>query len=169
MKKSNAFLTFVVLLILALAIVNAMPVSVRYPNQPVVVKPGLNPQLIAPHININLIKIAPASPGNSKPVSVSVNVTSPVTKQDICGLNSSNFKIDTLNVPPYGPAVVIENVLPISSVAINQPMDCDYWLSIVPTSYQGKQYTWVTGTYTLKLSYIQKGQQLAETTFSFRV
>jgi len=166
MKKAKAFLAFIVLLIFAVSMVNAALPVIR-PSQPVVVKP--NPQLIAPSINVNLIKIAPASPGNSKPVNVGVKVISGVTHLDICGLNASNFSMDTLTVPPGGPAIVIENVFPISSVAINQPMSCDYWLYIVPTSYQGNQYTWVTGTYTLKLYYVANGQQLANKTFSFRV
>jgi hypothetical protein len=114
------------------------------------VKPSFNPQLFVPYIHVNLIKVAPAAPGNSKPVNVTVNVTSRVTKLDICGLNSSNFKID-------GPAY-IANIFPISAVAINQPMTCDYVLSLVPTSPQ------VTGTHALKLDYIQGGQQIANVT-----
>jgi hypothetical protein len=166
MKKAKAFLAFIMLFILALGTVDAAPSVIR-PGQPIVDKP--NPQIIAPSINVNLIKIAPAVPGNSKPVSVSVKVISGVTHQDICGLNASSFSMETLTVPPGGPAIVIKEVLPVSSVAINQPMSCDYWLSLVPTSYQGNQYTWSTGTYTLKLHYVSKGQQLADKTFSFRV
>jgi len=166
MKKAKAFLACIILLILALGAVNAAPPVIR-PGQPIVEKP--NPQLIAPSINVNLIKIAPAASGNSKPVSISVKVISGVTHQDICGLNASNFNMATLTVPPGSPAIVIKEVLPVSSVAINQPMSCDYWLSLVPTSYQGNQYNWITGTYTLKLYYVLKGQQLADRTFSFRV
>jgi hypothetical protein len=166
MKKAEAFLAFIVLLIVAVSMVNAALPVIR-PAQSVAVMP--NPQLIAPSININLIKIAPASPGNSEPVNVGVKVISGLTQQDICGLDASNFNLETLTVPPGGPAIVIKNVFPISSVAINQPVSCDYWLHIVPTSYQGKQYTWLTGTYTLKLYYAANGQQLANRTFSFRV
>ncbi|MCX6676661.1 MAG: hypothetical protein NTU95_01785 [Methanothrix sp.] len=154
------------MLIVAVSMVNAALPAIR-PSQTVAVKPY--PQLIAPSINVNLIKIAPASPGNSEPVNVGVKVISGVTHQDICGLDASNFDMDTLAVPPGGPAIVIKNVYPISSVAINQPVSCDYWLYIVPTSYQGNQYTWLTGTYTLKLYYVENGQQLANRTFSFRV
>jgi hypothetical protein len=166
MKKTNAFLAVIVLLIVAISMVNAA--------QPVV-RPGRsiesmqNPQLDAPTINIILIKIAPASAGNSEPVNVGVKVISGATHQDICGLDASNFYLDTLTVPPGGPAIVIKDVLPTSSVAINQPVSCDYWLYLVPTSYQGNQYTWLTGTYTLKLYYVANGQQLANRTFSFRV
>ncbi|MFB3765003.1 MAG: hypothetical protein ACE14P_07110 [Methanotrichaceae archaeon] len=149
-------------------IVNAAPLSVN-PGSSAQVKPGVKPQLLAPYINIALIKIAPASPGNSKPVNISVSVVSPATQKDICGLGASNFKIDTQMVPPYGAAVIIKDVFPISSIAVGQSPNCDYWISLVPTSYNGKQYTWITGTYTLKLYYIQNGQQLANKTFSFRV
>jgi hypothetical protein len=166
MKKAKAFLVVIVLLIFAVSMVNAALPAMR-PSQAFVAKP--NPQLIAPSININLIKIAPASPGNSEPVNVGIKVISGVTQLDICGLDASNFNMDTLTVPPGGPAIVIKNVYPISSVAINQPISCDYWLYLVPTSYQGNQYTWLTGTYTLKLYYVANGQQLANKTFSFRV
>ena len=166
MKKANTFLAVIVLLIVAISMANAA--------QPVI-RPGRsiesmqNPQLNAPTINIDLIKIAPASPGNSEPVNVGVKIISGVTHQDICGLDASNFNLDTLTVPPGGSAIVIKNVFPTSSVAINQPVSCDYWLYLVPTSYQGNQYTWLTGTYTLKLYYVANGQQLADKTFSFRV
>ena len=166
MKKANAFLAVIVLLVAAISMVNAA--------QPVI-RPGRsmesmqNPQLNAPTINIDLIKIAPASPGNSEPVNVGVQIISGVTHQDICGLDASNFNLDTLTVPPGGSAIVIKNVFPTSSVAINQPVSCDYWLYLVPTSYQGNQYTWLTGTYTLKLYYVANGQKLADKTFSFRV
>jgi hypothetical protein len=115
----------------------------------------LNPQLIAPYINVNLIKVAPAAPGNIEPISVNVNITSPVTQQDICGLNGSNFKIE-------GPAL-ITNVYPISSVAVNQPMTCDYWLSIASTS------PWMAGTNALELDYIQGEKQIANATLMFRI
>jgi hypothetical protein len=84
-------------------------------------------------------------------------------------LDASNFNLDTLTVPPGGPAIVIKDVFPTSSVAINQNVSCDYWLYIVPTSYQGNQYAWLTGTYSLKLYYVANGQRIASRTFSFRV
>ena len=166
MKKTKGFLAVIVLLIFAVSMVNAA-LPVMRPSQAFVAKPS--PQQIAPSININSIKIAPASAGNSEPVNVGVKVMSGVTQQDICGLDASNFNMETLTVPPGGSSIVIKNVFPTSSVAINQPISCDYWLYLVPTSYQGNQYTWLTGTYTLKLYYVANGQQLANKTFSFRV
>lgn len=152
MRKASLAL-IVLLLILAASAANAVPQAGKISNP--MVKPSLNPQLFAPYIHVNLVKIAPAAPGNTKPVNISVNVTSRVTHQDICGLNASNFKIN-------GPAQ-ISSVLPISAVAINQPMTCDYWLSIVPNS------PWVTGIHTFELDYIQGGKQLSNATLIFRV
>ena len=153
MRIAKAYLAFIVVLILAVSMVNAVPQAGKISSQ--MIKPSVNPQLLAPYININLIKVAPAAPGNSNPVSVSVNVTSRITQRDICGLGASNFKIE-------GPAY-ISNIYPISAVAVNQPMTCDYWLSIVPT------LPWVTGTHALKLDYIQGGKQISNVTLIFRV
>jgi len=166
MKKAKALLAFIVLLIVAMSVANAAQ-QVSRPGKSI--ESMQNPKLDVPTIDIILIKIAPASPGNSEPVNVGVKVVSGATHQDICGLDASNFNLETLTVPPGGPAIVIKNIYPTSSIAINQPMSCDYWLDIVPTSYQGNQYTWLTGTYTLKLYYIVNGKQLADRTFSFRV
>ena len=63
MKKAKAFLAVIVLLIYAVSMVNAA-LPVMRPSQAFVAKP--NPQLIAPSININLIKIAPASAGDGE-------------------------------------------------------------------------------------------------------
>jgi hypothetical protein len=153
MREAKPYLVFIVLLVLAVGAADAAQQITKLPNP--VMKPTVNPKLYAPIIHINLIKIAPAAAGNSEPISVSVNVTSRVTQEDICGLNASNFNIE-------GPAS-ITNVYPISSVAINQPMSCDYWLSIVPNS------PWVSGPKALKLDYMQGGQQISNTTFAFRI
>jgi hypothetical protein len=154
--KNAKSLAIAILLILAVSMANAALPVAKSPSQ----ISTLNPQLLAPHLNINLIKIAPAAAGNNKPVNVSVNVTPSATQQDICGLNATNFKIDTLGMPN---APFIKNVYPISSYAINQPMHCDYWLSIVPA------LQWTTGIYMLKLDYVQGGQQIVSRTFSFRI
>ena len=153
MRIAKAYLAFIVVFILAVSVVCAVP-QVNRISSPTIM-PSINPQLFAPYINVNLIKVAPAAPGNSNPVSVSVNVTSRITHRDICGLNASNFKIE-------GQAH-ISSIYPISAVAVNQPMTCDYWLSIVPTS------PWVTGTHAFKLDYIQGGQTLSNVTLIFRV
>ncbi len=166
MKNAKVLSVFIVLLIVAISLASAAQ-QVSRPGKSI--ESMQKPQLNAPAIDIILIKIAPASPGNGEPVNVGIKVVSGVTKEDICGLDASNFNLETLTVPPGGPAIVIKNIYPTSSVAINQPISCDYWLDMVPTSYQGKQYTWLTGTYTLKLNYVADGQPLASKTFSFRV
>ena len=163
MKKAMAL---IVLLFVAMSVADAAQQVSRPGNS---IASLQKPKLDAPTIDIILIKIAPASPGNSEPVNVGVKVVSSLTGQDICGLEATNFNLETLTVPPGGPAIVLKNIYPTSSVAINQPVSCDYWLDMVPTSYQGNQYTWLTGTYTLKLNYVVDGQQLASKTFSFRV
>ena len=152
MRIAKAYLAFIVVLFLALSMVNAVPQAGKISSP--MIKPG-SPQIFVPYIHVNLIKVAPAAPGNSKPVNVSANVVSRVTQRDICGLNASNFMIE-------GPAH-ISNIFPISAVAVNQPMTCDYWLSIVPTS------PWITGIHTFKLDYIQGGKQIANVTLTFRV
>jgi hypothetical protein len=166
MKNAKALLAFIVLLIVAMNAADAAQQVSRPGNS---IASMQKPKLDAATIEIILIKIAPALPGNSEPINVGVKVVSGVMKQDICGLDATNFNLETLTVPPGGPAIVIKNIYPTSSVAINQPVSCDYWLDMVPTSYQGNQYTWLTGTYTLKLNYVVDGQQIASKTFSFRI
>jgi hypothetical protein len=166
MMKAKMLLVLIVLLIVAMSVADAAQQVNRPGNS---IASMQKPKLDAATIDIILIKIAPASPGNSEPVNVGVKVVSSLTGQDICGLDATNFNLETLTVPPGGPAIIIKNIYPTSSVAINQPVSCNYWLDMVPTSYQGNQYTWLTGTYTLKLNYIVDGQQIASKTFSFRV
>jgi hypothetical protein len=171
MKPLTILVSILIILSILIPLVASLPSALNKPttinpgniilpsasNKPTTINPGnVNTQLFAPYIHVNLIKVAPAAPGNSKPVNVSVNVTSRVTQKDICGLNASNFKID-------GSAFIIANVLPIQAWAINQPTTCDYWLSIVPTS------PWVSGIHGLALGYIQGGQQIANVTLIFRV
>jgi|WetSurMetagenome_2_1015567.scaffolds.fasta_scaffold22305_2 hypothetical protein len=165
-NKEKTLLAFVLMLIVAVSVATAAQ-QVSHPGRSVgsVQSPSLN----APAIEIILIKVAPALPGNSEPVNVGIRIVSGATNQDICGLDASNFNLETLTVPPGGPAIVIKNIYPTSAVAVNQPVSCNYWLDMVPTSYQGSQYTWLTGTYTLKLNYAANGKQLASKVFNFRV
>ena len=166
MIKEKTLLAFVLMLVVAVSMANAAQ-QVSHPGRSIgsVQSPPLSP----PTIEIILIKIAPALPGNSEPVNVGIRVVSGAANQDICGLDAANFNLETLTVPPGGPAIVIKNIYPTSAVAVNQPVSCNYWLDMVPTSYQGSQYTWLTGTYTLKLNYAANGKQLASKAFSFRV
>jgi hypothetical protein len=153
MRKLNDYLAFIVLIILAVGMVSAVPQAGKI-SVPIM-KPTINPKIFAVFIHQNYMKIAPAAAGNTQPLSVNVNVTSAVTKRDICGLNATNFKID-------GPAY-ISNVLATSGVAVNQPMTCDYMLYVTPTS------PWISGTNAFVLNYVQSGQKLANTTLVFRI
>lgn len=166
MNKEKMLLAFVLMLIVAASAATAAQ-QVSHPGRSI--GSMQSPPLSAPTIEVISIKIAPALPGNSEPVNLGIRVVSGATNQDICGLDESNFNLETLTVPPGGPAIVIKNIYPTSAVAVNQPVSCNYWLDMVPTSYQGSQYTWLTGTYTLKLNYMANGKQLASKTFSFRV
>ena len=102
-------------------------------------------------------------------MTVGVKVKSTANQKDICGLNETNFKLETITVPPGGAAVIIEDVFATSSTAVNQPIDCNFWLNLAPTWFQGQQYTWLTGTYTVKLWYVKDGKQISSKIFSFRV
>lgn len=117
-------------------------------------------------INVKPISVGSASPQNSIPVIVTFDVTTP-TNHGICGLTSSNFKLTTLTVPPYGPAVVITSLTQLDSSRV--PHICYYWIRVAPTTYQGKQYKWTKGTYNVRLDYIQGSQVVASKTFSFTV
>jgi hypothetical protein len=166
MNKRRTLLAFVVMLIVVIgAATAAQPVS--HPGRSI--GSLQNPLQNGPAIEVDLIKIAPASPGNSEPAKVGIRVVSGAMKQDICGLDASNFNLETITVPPGGPAIVIKSIYPTSAVAANLPPSCNYWLEVAPTSYQGNQYTWLTGTYTLKLNYVTNGQQAASKMLSFRV
>jgi len=129
--------------------------------------------LIAPSISININAIeGKASSGNGEPIKLIVNVTKIVKNsqpvEDICGLDASNFKIETLTVPPYGATVGIKSVAPAPHPNFMYGQSpCNHEISIIPTSYQGKQSTWLNGKYVLKLDYIKGGHQLASREFKF--
>jgi hypothetical protein len=100
----------------------------------------------------------------------------------ICGLDRSNFEIDTLEMPAGGKAARIMSASPTqaSSVYASAPVPCSYWISIIPiTDYlnpgstvnpsPGKQNTWVNGVYTLRLRYMNEGYETGSKTFSFTI
>jgi len=107
MKKAKALLALVVLLFVVMSVADAVQQVSRPGNS---IASMQKPKLDTPTIDIILIKIAPASQGNSEPVNIGVKVVSGATKQDICGLDASNFNLETLTVPPGGPAIVIKNI-----------------------------------------------------------
>ena len=141
----------------------------------------------APSINVVVIETGEAASGNSKPVNLTMSVTqflgdSNQKAEAICGLDRSNFEIDTLEMPPGGKAARIMSVSPTqaSSVYASAPVPCSYWISIIPiTDYlnqgspvnpsPGKQNTWVNGVYTLRLRYMNEGYETGSKTFSFTI
>jgi hypothetical protein len=137
-----------------------------------------------PSINMEAINTGQAASGNSKPVNLTVSATlfsdSNQTAEAICGLDRSNFEIDTLEVPPDGKAARIMSVTPTLTNFMYSPAPCSYWISIIPiTDYlnqgspanpsPGKQNTWVNGVYTLRLRYMNEGSEIAGKTFSFTI
>lgn len=141
----------------------------------------------APSINVVAIDTGAAASGNSKPVNLSMSLTqfssaSNQTAAAICGLDRSNFEIDTLEMPPGGKAARIMSVSSTDAnfVYASAPIPCSYWISIIPiTDYlnQGssanpspaKQNAWVSGVYTLRLRYTNAGSEMASKTFSFTI
>jgi hypothetical protein len=89
-----------------------------------------------PSINMEAIDTGQAASGNSKPVNLTVSVTlfsdSNQTAEAICGLDRSNFEIDTLEVPPDGKAARIMSVSPTQANFMYSPAPCRYWISIIP-------------------------------------
>lgn len=141
----------------------------------------------APSINVVAIDTGVAASGNGKPVNLSMSVTqfssdSNQIAEAICGLDRSNFEIDTLEMPPGGKAARIMSVSSIdaNSVYASAPVPCSYLISIIPiTDYlnqrspanpsPAKQNTWVSGIYTLRLRYINEGSETVSKTFSFTI
>jgi hypothetical protein len=139
----------------------------------------------APSIDVEATDIGQAASGNSLPVNITANVTqyssASKTTESICGLEMSNFEIETLEVPTNGNDVRIMSVSRRNANFMYAPAPpCNYWISIIPTTeYLGqespykptpsKQNTWVDGVYTLRLRYISEGNEIASTTFSFTI
>ncbi len=120
-------------------------------------------------IKVGSINYGSAAPGNSEPVTIGVSVLSSLYPQGICGLNKSNFKIE---VPTHGfgyTAIVIKNVLGISSVAVGTPISCSYGVQIAPGIYQGKQYKWTNSPGAFNLYYFVGGNQIAVATFNLKM
>jgi hypothetical protein len=141
----------------------------------------------APSINVVAIDTGDAASGNSKPVNLSMSVTqfssdSNQIAEAICGLDRSNFEIDTLEMPPGGKAARIMSVSSTDAyfVYASAPVPCSYWISIIPTTdylnqrspadpSPAKQNTWVSGIYTLRLRYMNEGSEMVSKTFSFTI
>jgi hypothetical protein len=91
------------------------------------------------------------------------------------GLDNTNFKVEPLFIPAYGPGVRISSVEEVSE-AVHF-----YVLEMIPeqicksVDYPSKapapckQLTWMPGDYSLKLYYISDGKELADTLIDFTI
>ncbi|RQW81259.1 MAG: hypothetical protein EHM14_01780 [Methanothrix sp.] len=136
----------------------------------------------APSVNVDSIDIGQAASGNSKPVNLTVSVIQSLggiqTSEAICGLERNNFEIDTLEAPSGGKAARIMSVSPTYAGYTNPTAPCSYWISIFPTadylnpgypSSPAKQNNWADGVYTIRLRYMNQGNEFAGKTFSVTI
>lgn len=149
-------------LMIVVLTVNIIDAATPLPNMALNSKPVIvHTDVVVPTININGIDIGQAAPGNSWPVNITLNVTQ--MGNDICNLSVSDFKVDTLNVPPGGSAIDIKSVtLAPHRNFMYGPSKCNYWVLLVPGTNSDKQNKWVQGNYTLQLEYVKGGKQLAK-------
>ena len=120
-------------------------------------------------INVKSIDLTQSVSGNRKPINLGISVINLLDKNYICGLNASNFEVETLKVASYGAAMTIMDVFPITLASHNNSAICNYCVSIIPRTYKSQEYIWKTGAYAIKINYINKGQRLANTTVGFRI
>lgn len=133
-------------------------------------------------INVDAIDTVQAAPGNSGPVNLTVSVIQSLggiqTSEAICGLERNNFEIDTTEMPPGGKAARIMSVSPKQAGYTNPPAPCSYRISIIPTtdylnpgspSSPAKQNTWASGIYSIRLRYLNQGNEIASKTFSITI
>ena len=94
-----------------------------------------------------------ATPGNSRGLPLVVSVTDadgvPVT-----GLTAANFVVEAKLVAPYGSTVEIRQ-----QNGVGGGYDGFYYVSAVPTSYQGTQHTWKTGRYVFTVAVNRGGDR----------
>jgi hypothetical protein len=108
---------------------------------------SLNIDCVASHIN--------AASENSNNAALVVSVTDQNGKA-VSGLSISNFKVDATIVAPFGALVDIKRV----SEASGAPGF--YIVEIVPTAYQGTQYTWKAGVYLFSVT-VERGNNRGQT------
>jgi len=96
-----------------------------------------------------------AASGNSNNAVLVVSVTDQNGKA-VSGLDISNFKVDATIVAPFGSLVDIKRV----SEASGTPGF--YIVEIVPTTYQGTQYTWTAGVYLFSVT-VERGNDRGQT------
>lgn len=189
MYAAKRFLAGIVLLMLA---VNAVEAREGNPysdplkssgHEPVITKEPrfgeyelMTPRLdlsIAPLIDIEYINTWQAAAGNSERVFVGIEITQLGT--DIMGLDNTNFKVEPLFVPAYGPSVHISSVeevldavhFYVLELIPEQICKSDDYPSKAPAPC--KQLTWMPGDYSLKLHYITDGKEITDTLIDFTI
>ncbi|MHB8119577.1 MAG: hypothetical protein ACYDHX_12760 [Methanothrix sp.] len=188
MYAAKRFLAGIVLLMLAVNAVDARegnPYSDQLKSsghEPIAKEPGsdeyelMTPRLdlsIAPLIDIEYINTWHAAAGNSEKVFVGIEITQLGT--DIMGLDNTNFKVEPLFVPAYGPGVRISSVEEITDAVHFYVLEMSPEQICKSVDYPPKapapckQLTWMPGDYSLKLCYITDGKELADTLIDFTI
>jgi hypothetical protein len=96
-----------------------------------------------------------AASGNSNNAALVLSVTDQNGKA-VSGLGASNFKVDATIVAPGGALVDIKRAAEASRAP------GFYILEIVPTTYQGTQYTWKAGVYLFSVT-VERGNDRGQT------
>jgi len=96
-----------------------------------------------------------AAPGNSNSAALVISVVDE-NGNAVSGLGPSNFKVDATIVAPGGALVDIER----ADEAARAPGF--YIVEIVPTTYQGTQYTWKAGIYLFSVT-VERGDDRGQT------
>lgn len=175
MYVAKRFLAGIVLLMLAVNIVDAKeagPISSQYGKSLDLSEPPISvyePVLM----NIEAINTLGTAAGNSNFVAFSLDISQ--SGSNICGLDNTNFMLETLSVPSGGPGVHIRSVYETLN-------GCDYIFSIIPDqickdSTNGpvkvpgpcKQLNWMPGAYTLRLYYIKDGKEITSADINFSI
>lgn len=125
---------------------------------------AIRPESFAPKFDVLTIGTGSAATGNTESVIIYFELLKFNVSGDrwevVRGLNASNFKVDTINVPPYGALVDVEWV------------DSDnygYTIHLIPTTYQATQYVWTRGVYGLQLNYIKDGKRVNSCKLNFLI
>lgn len=157
MRIAKAFIAITMLTIFSASIIVGSPLNVQ-PSKMVSLQSTKS--IAFPQINI-MNKVMPYANRYNESLYLTANITQ--LGKEICGLNKSNFRLDT-------PLLSINGVYNLQGPTSNYPnSNCFYDIDILPAVYQGKQYTWSPAkgyAFKFNLSYISNGQVLASKTIT---
>lgn len=159
-KATNFLLASIAIAVVVSSIGNAAADNKTAPQTP------LKPIDLSPKINIIAIASQYSNSQNSKPITVTFNVSS-IFVHGICGLSASNFKLTTLSSPQHAPATVIAGLYPWNDPQVAN--NCRYNITIAPFVFPSIKTKWVSGVYKERLDYLVGGQSKASKTFSFTI